>query len=357
MSWLYSRVLVEAFSQASSSGGVASAQWRLTPGAQGYCCKGKMKDISILSRFGMMLQPLTESHGEALLTWYRADFPAKTYPSPTPKPKASKANARASGLNSLASLGRYDPATHSLRTPQRSLLGDSTESLVTLPPRGMMQGGAVWELPMWGPDTSARDAGYWPTPVANDDNRSPQAHMRMKTNMKGGARYKCTSLQVMAKGVDQGYWPTPNVPNGGRTVHHATLTGNTFTHKGKKVQLGLEQAVKMLVTPIARDWKDTGIVESRVGRKKGRLLGEQVGGSLNPNWVEWLMGWPVDWTSLERLDDAQILSWETEPPNLPRIAKGIKARKQRLTAIGNGQVPACAAMAFRLLEHFPGTAP
>ena len=30
--------------------------------------------------------------------------------------------------------------------------------------------------------------------------------------------------------------------------------------------------------------------------KTGRKLVTQVGGSLNPTWVEWLMGWPLGWT-------------------------------------------------------------
>ena len=50
---------------------------------------------------------------------------------------------------------------------------------------------------------------FWPTPVAQDDNKSPEAHMRMKQRMKGGPRYKATSLQVMVKGVERGLWPTP----------------------------------------------------------------------------------------------------------------------------------------------------
>ena len=27
-----------------------------------------------------------------------------------------------------------------------------------------------------------------------------------------------------------------------------------------------------------------------------------VGGKLNPMWVEWLMGWPLGWTDLKRLE-------------------------------------------------------
>jgi len=41
--------------------------------------------------------------------------------------------------------------------------------------------------------------GMLPTPVANDDNKTPEAHLAMKARMKGGARKKITSLQVAMK--------------------------------------------------------------------------------------------------------------------------------------------------------------
>ena len=40
--------------------------------------------------------------------------------------------------------------------------------------------------------------------------------------------------------------------------------------------------------------------------------------------------------------------WEVEP-NVGRVANGVAARVDRLKAIGNGQVPLCAATAWRLL--------
>ena len=42
-------------------------------------------------------------------------------------------------------------------------------------------------------------------------------------------------------------------------------------------------------------------------------------------------------------------SWIAEWPNVGRVAKGVQDRVARLKAIGNGQVPACAALAWRLL--------
>jgi hypothetical protein len=52
--------------------------------------------------------------------------------------------------------------------------------------------------------TSGRESGFLPTPVANDDGKTPEAHMRMKANMAGGERHKPTSLTVMVKGVESG---------------------------------------------------------------------------------------------------------------------------------------------------------
>ena len=40
--------------------------------------------------------------------------------------------------------------------------------------------------------------------------------------------------------------------------------------------------------------------------------------------------------------------WESEP-DVGRVAHGVASRMDRLKAIGNGQVPACAALAFRTL--------
>ena len=41
--------------------------------------------------------------------------------------------------------------------------------------------------------------------------------------------------------------------------------------------------------------------------------------------------------------------WDAEP-NVGRVANGVAARVDRLKAIGNGQVPLCAAEAWRLLN-------
>jgi hypothetical protein len=95
----------------------------------------------------------------------------------------------------------------------------------------------------------------------------------------------------LGRAVNQSLWPTP------------TVCGN-YNRKGASANSGdgLATAVKAFPTPKARDWKDTGTVPpSRVADPGKDTLGQHVartepGGSLNPTWVEWLMGWPLGWT-------------------------------------------------------------
>lgn len=91
---------------------------------------------------------------------------------------------------------------------------------------------------------------------------------------------------------------------------------------------------------------------------------------LNPTWVEWLMGWPRGWTDLDPLPagracipcagDAvsELRRWRTlEPAEWwaddpgERVTTRKEHRVQRLRALGNGQVPACVVLAWRLLTE------
>ena len=110
-----------------------------------------------------------------------------------------------------------------------------------------------------------------------------------------------------------------------------------------------------LPTPTCNDAKNSTLPPSQEKRDgmAGYLMrnGEQSGGQLNPDWVEWLMGWPIGWTALEPLTTIRPHDWSLEPQDVPRVATGIPARVDRLKALGNGQVPACAAEAWTLLHE------
>lgn len=150
------------------------------------------------------------------------------------------------------------------------------------------------------------------------------------------------------------HWQTPNVPNGGRSASHAEMIGRTAMHNGRKVQIGLEHQVRSWATPRAEDSESSGIRHSRgvadtltgqaylwptpaardhkgansqehvTTNGTGRMHMDQLPNfvehafrcsppapqtpsgetssppprSLNPRFVEWLMGWPTGWTDL-----------------------------------------------------------
>jgi hypothetical protein len=153
--------------------------------------------------------------------------------------------------------------------------------------------------------TSESGFTFWPTPVAQDDNKSPEAHIRMKQRMKGGPRYKPTSLQVMVKGVERGLWPTPTAQDNNQ------VSGNP-NHPKRGTTLG--GAARQWPTPSARDhkggYKGGRIRNGKISRDTLDVAVQhtdnqsQSAGQLNPTWVEWLMGLPLGWTDLG--------SWETE---------------------------------------------
>ena len=99
---------------------------------------------------------------------------------------ASAASAADCGPSSPGSLARYDRATHSLKTWQLCLDGEWETFSATLPRSGSMRSGTVFPLRPLAHPISATASGSWPTPVAQDDNKSPEAHMAMKGRMKGG---------------------------------------------------------------------------------------------------------------------------------------------------------------------------
>ena len=65
------------------------------------------------------------------------------------------------------------------------------------------------------------------------------------------------------------------------------------------------------------------------------------------------MGWPVGWTSLEPMTELGSWFdgtwWDEEP--VDRVTTVKTNRTKRLRAIGNGQVPACVMMAWRMLKN------
>jgi hypothetical protein len=172
MSWHFSQALEAAFLAESCSGGEPCAPWKSIPSALDDSCSDRMKDILHRSPFGTMFVPSTDSHGAALLTWFRVGFLAPTL-APLATAKASKASKAASGERWRASFAKFDPATSSWKTHQLSLAGALEPFSETWPRSGLMRNGMCWERTTLAPITAESESGLLPTPRASDGMKHP----------------------------------------------------------------------------------------------------------------------------------------------------------------------------------------
>jgi hypothetical protein len=130
----------------------------------------------------------------------------------------------------------------------------------------------------------------WPTPTVQD-----------AENDAGPSQWERNSdpLNVAVK-----RWPTPRVSMTNGVSKEEVLEGDP--------KCRLEVAVKRWPTPTAQDSTGGGNrngpnskAHAGISLTDAALTGDSstprsaVSGSLNPTWVEWLMGFPPEWTVLE----------------------------------------------------------
>ena len=285
----------------------------------------------------------------------------------------------------------YDPATRCWKMSQRWLLADISEpSWETWPKAGYVLNGEFYPQPNWERRINEIGSGLLPTPAAQEPGWTVGGQVEI-VDKDGNAPthynqrwYDKNTGRLVQKGITQvaQMWPTPNASDvtggpgnsgrdGGLNLRTAvkqwpTPRASEAEHPGKKSnnhngQKGLAEAVNMWRTPSASVIEPKSNVVKLTGRTPQDPqvgLADQVGGQLNPDWVEWLMGWPIGWTSLEPLpadnfsqwlDAVTNGTWWPNEPDIPRVAKGITNRVDRLKALGNGQVSAVVAAAWQLL--------
>ena len=272
MSWLFSQALVEEYLAANSLDGEQFVQSSGNHIQQAYCAPDKMTVFSRLSRFGMTYKPLTDIPGEELLMSSVVAFHVRTLAQQEKATDSMESEAEC-GNTWRGWLAKYDRATSLWRTAQCSFLEDLTECLEILPRSGMTRDGLLWELPTLERRTNVTDFGSWPTPTVSGN-----------YNKKG---LSPTSGDGLATAVMKSMWPTPTVQglNGGSNSRSAAMKRG------------------MWPTPTAHNAKETN-APSEAARNTPTLAA-QAGGALNPDWVEWLMGWPIGHTALKRLETAK----------------------------------------------------
>ncbi|ENW95950.1 hypothetical protein F903_01718 [Acinetobacter sp. NIPH 298] len=255
MSWLFSQALVAEYSDRISWDCEQSAQLNVMPTQHKFWRNDKMMEFSRLSQFGLTLQLLTENHGQELLMLYLADFHAKTFHLQE-RVQGSMENVQDFGQKWHELSVKFDLEKCGWKTHQCLFPEDLPESSVTLPKWGMTRTGHVFQHLTLERPISVTESGLWATPVASDWKRN---------GYPGDLMRKSPTLGAMVH-----IYPTPKASDGNKR-------GKVSSHH----QNGLAGAVKS----------------------------GQDGGVLNPDWVEWLMGWPIGWTDLKPLEMDKFQSW------------------------------------------------
>ena len=209
------------------------------------------------------------------------------------------------GPKSCGSLANYDRESCSWKTAQQSLLAASEEYSETWPSWGMTQDGVFYPLPVLVPRTYALDGGALqgiPTPSAQEAGAIDPANVKgeLKPNSRVYSKKTGKHMQVTLNRY-VGLWPTPTKSDG---------TGGPG-HSGRAGGLNLRTAVQF-PTPTASNTKANHMRGADKGKtRESRSYGTT--GQLNPDWVEWLMGWPIGHTELKHWETGKSRSKLPQP--------------------------------------------
>ena len=156
----------------------------------------------------------------------------------------------------------------------------------------------------------------WQTPVADDSVEREKGKVNSRGEPKLSAQVKLLPTPTATgggsnKSASSGAATRPTLETMARKNLWPTPRANDPEKRGdfdaRNPRNGLPAAVNMFPTPTASDadkWSHQSMAYRIEKRQQVRLptyVSPEggAGGSLNPNWVEWLMGYPVGWTDLE----------------------------------------------------------
>lgn len=156
------------------------------------------------------------------------------------------------------------------------------------------------ELGTDGPGYSSSESQMWPTPttvgctIASEKRINLIADGKTTFASNQGERGGLSNLREHVLARTKGLWPTPRA-----NEYKDTLQSVPPSRKKDPGKCNLTQAVameKLFTTPCAAD------AQGPHGGENGRSLRTGGAGQLNPEWVEWLMGFPIGWTGLNVLE-------------------------------------------------------
>ena len=219
-----------------------------------------------------------------------ADFLAKT----SAQPGAAQAYQEAvadCGSNTTVLSTKSNRSSRSSKTSLPFGLEDWTKCLGHSLRSGTMQNGIVYPLQPLALLTAGTASGSWPTPRATDykNGRGKTGNRSVQNAYKAG--WTLSEKVLM--------WPTPRATDGSKGTRTTEGALKEF-QRGKNLDLGT--MVKLWPTPTASMGGSNIYAPATTERGHGVNLTGAVGGTLNPTWVEWLMGFPAEWTACAHLE-------------------------------------------------------
>ena len=229
MNYLSSQAVVEDCLQATCSVGEQSAQLNTNNIPLAYLHNDKTTNSFRPFRYGITLEPLTETLGEELLTWFREVSLAKTLAqqeqTAATKERDLTEASQDCGASLPESLAKLNQSGSWLKTP------------ITCEPRVLDEFSKIW----------------------------PASGMMLR-----GECYPLKTVEPITNENECGLLPTPTSHNAKEGGYPAEGTRNTPT------------------------------------------LGWVLGGKINPQFTEWMMGWPIGWTDLKPLEMDKFQSWQQQ---------------------------------------------
>jgi hypothetical protein len=348
MSWVFVPGLAGSSSESAlpCPERAASLTWRGKPMPPRTLSRAWATGHSIRRLCGLTLPPLTLEVGVASWIASLREIPASLTASPEsgsePTTTGSSstrccASSRSAGLVVSSARTSQGTRTDSLRHSSRLWSGWAT---------ALRQEYSVRPRPV--PATDESDCSSWPTARAEDSESAGRRHGRdvsdtltaasrdfaamwptLMAGSPGTDTYNAagnSDFSRKAMDLAANIWPTPR-----------TITGGAES-AGRKRELGrtksgggdLQSAVQLWPTPAARDHKGANSADHVTTNGTGRMYMDQLPNfvahppgcpssppapatiagqpssperrSLNPLFVEWLMGWPIGWTDCERAE-------------------------------------------------------
>jgi phage-related protein len=211
---------------------------------------------------------------------------------------AWRASARLFGQNLLESFARLNPDGCWLKTSQgysQAMMDGSLETYSgTWPRSGTMRNGTLYRLRQLVRYIGGKGSSLWPTPTAIT--RPMEANVRMyRAKIAAGEMTEEEAAAILGKSVweSQGkvpaLWPTPTVQDAKNNAGPSQWNRNSDP---------LNVAVQRWPTPLSAPTSEASHGQYS-GRFRQAMAERGVSGQLNPTWVEWLMGFPPEWTALE----------------------------------------------------------